>query len=140
MEKTFFSCNNSTITCKLYEDRRLVIGISNSFSTISYSLIYYLFGCHLSAFYLSSLTDVIILTIFAQPVTTSSSYGIDTSTRSVMSNRFFLDRIDMTSNHFAINKQLEFSAFVSSNTTKTNLLITKFTISSTCCTTNLIVW
>src|SRR6267143_86701 len=140
IEKTFFSCNNSTITCKLDEDRWLVIGISNSFSTISYSLIYHLFRCHLGAFYLSSLTDVIVLAIFTQPITASSSYGIDTSTRSVMSNWFFFDRIYMASNYFAINKQLKFSAFVSSNTTKTNLPITNFTISSTCCTTNLIVW
>src|SRR2546425_10587102 len=118
---------------ELHEYGRLVVRVRNTLTTMAQREAYYMRGHQVCSFNLSPLANVKVLTVRAEPVTTSSSDREYLRPGHIVDYGLFLDRVNMSSDHFAIDEKLQLSTDVLSDPAKAHLSLGNVAISGACC-------
>src|SRR5216683_7595931 len=95
---------NANIVRELHEYRRLIVRVGKTLTTVANSQCRNLRGHHIRPLHFPPLTDVKVLAVRAEPVTSRSCYGENLRAGHVMCDWLLLNRINVSSYHFAVDQ------------------------------------
>jgi hypothetical protein len=87
----------------------------------------------IGSFHFSPLANIKVLAVRTKPITASRGDREYFRSGHVVDYGLFLDRVNMSSDHFSIDEKLEFSADVLSDPAEANLSLGNVAVSSACC-------